>query len=285
MRSTRSNTIFHFDSPLELAEHIKASPRYERDTHIVGSNSRFYGDTPIHKLYQYCATGNDSLVSEAQAMLDKAQINVETTAYVETPEVAGFFPCVPEVLAGEPECMRTVERTSANTAPLSVVIDLTTSATISTDFVRQRGVLLLAFVMAMCATRPVSLYVCTAMDGRAVERERLSACVVRLNTAPLDLATACFALTDAGFYRRLFYAVQSREGGSIGGWPTLLQDDNVVATGSPGFCTRMQELLQLGTETLYLPPVTIESVNWIKAFNDPAAWVREQVERHSQAIA
>ena len=67
---------------------------------------------------------------------------------------------------------------------------------------RKRGAAVLSFVRCLSVTRPVTLYACNSVGGSRYGTH----VIVRLDTAPLDLARVAHVLTDPSVTRGLCYA-------------------------------------------------------------------------------
>jgi hypothetical protein len=276
-----------FDSSAELADWLESNRCTRVQAHDIRS---FYGSTTGPKALQYARAGNDSAVRDAEALLGRLALNLETSRWVDVADVAGCYPVVPEALAGEPECMRTPATQGDESAPLSVFVDLTCSGGVKAKDMRTRGVAALAAVMALAAVRPVSLEVGCVMgcDSRAPgldAKERASIVSCRINTAPLDLATAAWLLSDVAAARRLFYGASELLHGFDGQWATL-RGSRYGAVESPAYVARVRELLALPGETLYLPAVSMtEEGNAAEVLRDPLAWVEKTVAKFSGELA
>lgn len=206
--------LFHFDSPAEFGRTCAA----EKIDNGYGERASWYGNETREQSLIRCQQGHDKLVKDAQAIIDKidsAGIELERTHYA--PSVAGAYAVVGDFLAGNPQCMRRRVAEVSDRAPVRIYVDGTSSGGIDARDLHKRGVAVLAFVMALSAERPVELYTLTALDAERYGHGYGAVCV-RIPSAPLELATACFALTSQGYTRRLGYGYLTKHAGSCGGW-------------------------------------------------------------------
>lgn len=200
-------------------------------------------------------------VAASEQLLDK----LETEQFVSPVwrnrlDVVGGSPCVPAYLAGHPMAMRRRERVMTEQGPLTVIVSMSLSAAIDVEVMRKRGASLLALVRLLSANRPVELWIAVCLGDRSHGTHTL----VRLDTAPLDLARASHMLTCPSVTRGLGYSIC--EGMQSGGsWPhgdyAAYQRtarelySNVIGTDS--------EVLYVGAAHVNDPTVK-EPVKWLK---------------------
>lgn len=276
IRNDNMNTV-SFDSITELAawadKEIDESRRYRRDS---GS---WYGRTDWATTTARCAMGYDANVEEARKLLTKLESSINVSTTVWESQVSGCFPIVPEYLAGEPECMYEQTPSTADTAPLSIYIDLTTSYSIEADEYRKRGLAVLALTMLLSAVRPVNLHLITVMGGKAAkgaDGEQFSIVSARVETAPLDLTRAAYALTDVSVPRHLFYATAEKLHKFAGEWPTF-KGSNYGKVTSEGYVNRVKELIGQGDEVLYIPAVCVIDSQADAMINRPVEWLNKKL--------
>ncbi len=283
MRHIKELNTIEFDGLGELGRHVR---HLVEINHVhrerKGPNLWFYGPKTMQQQLACSAFGDLSVVESAQRLLDKIQTEISIPASTWVDDVAGFFPCVPEALSGDPECMRHAEDQQSNTTPLNIFVDLATSAYLTPNLIMSRGCAVLALVMALTAIRPVSLRVgclmgsSTSASGQKAGDEWCAVSAV-IDTQPLDLARAAWALTDAGCARRLFYAV----GGTVGfdgAWPSF-RGVPYGEVQSKKYIERSAEIFALDGETLYLPPMCVIDQEIEMMINRPTQWVNKKIEQ------
>jgi hypothetical protein len=288
MFTDTQKNLMAFDSITELAswanDNVPETEMFRR------SSGKFWGQTDWGQVCARAAMGYDQAVPDAQKLLTQLQasINIETATFEAS--VAGCFPCVPEFLAGEPECMMDQVMTDSDTAPLAIYIDLTTSEGITADQFHKRGIAVLALTMLLSSIRPVSLHICTVMgaDHQTAQMkkagERYSIITARIETSPLDLGRAAFALTDVAVPRRLFYASATKAHSFDGMWPKL-NGSSMGQSTSGGYVQRVRELLDVGSEVLYIPAVSLFTGEAAQMVNDPVAWINDKLAQYGGVTA
>lgn len=276
-----------FDSLTEMVRWIRANSAESHN--MTQTKLKFYGRTTGEQALHFAQFGNDKNVAEAQRLMDQFSAELALTAYADEPTVAGCYPVVAEFLAGEPECMRLPQEVNADSAPLSVFVELTCSATIEPAAMRTRGVAILAAIMALSAVRPITLEVGCVMGASrrasGLNGERVSLVSVMLDTAPLDLATAAWMLSDVAAARRLIYGAAHVLHDFNGQWPEFFGAE-YGAVESEAHCARVRELLDLPGDTLYIPAVcNYGNGNATSVFANPLKWCEGIVQQFGGALA
>jgi len=280
-----------FDSLTELADHAErhfaTGDSMSRDAR--GKRAAFFGTTTGAQCLRNLRKGDDRNVAEAQRLLDQFSADLELAQVQDEPTVAGCYPVVAEFLAGEPECMRLPSPVGSESAPLSVFVDLTCSAGIHHGQMRQRGIAVLAAVMALSARRPITLEIGCVMGASRhaaglKSGEDVSIISVVLDTSPLDLATAAWCLSDVAMARRVMYGASRYFHSMTGDWASL-EGAQYAAVQSEPYCQRVRELLDLPGDTLYLPAVSnAESGNHAEVFRNPIKWCESIVQQFSATL-
>jgi len=201
----KSINFARFDSMSDLAAYVrsqKPGDAYRGDDNGSGSNP-FYGASLADAL-QMCETGAPDLVPQSDEMLRRleARHDFSTSKFVNVRSVTGGAPNVPAYLANQPMAMRRRKRVQSDMAPLSIYVNVGANSDVRKSTIRRRGAAVLALVRALCGVRPVSLYV---MSGHS-DGDRHALTVARVETAPLDLARAAFALAHPAMLRRLMFS-------------------------------------------------------------------------------
>ena len=281
--------IISFDSVGEMAR--KFQERYGAGGYGTTSTGWYGGETSADSV-RLAQEGSDKLVTEAATMLDEFNLAIETTGVQRMASPFGAYPIVPEFLTGMPDCMRRNVHVEGESMPLRVVVGLTSSGGITSDQLLRRGTAILAFVMAAAKCRPVQLEVLAALSGCRMENgEDYTIVRAAVASAPLDLATACYALTSSGFQRRIGYGLCDalRDGtitgpdgkrygtvGSHGSWQSLKCNGRVQSRqyGGDAYDKRMRELLDLSDEDIYVPEIFL----YDEAINEPLTWIRNRLK-------
>lgn len=285
MRHIKELNTIEFDGLGELGRCVRhLNSTYRMRAERSDSSPKFYGPKTLQQQIACSAFGDLSIVESAQRILSKIQTEINIPASTWVDDVAGFFPCVPEALSGDPECMRQTEDQQSNTTPLNIFVDLATSAGLTPEQIMRRGCAVLALVMALTAIRPVSLRVGCLMGSNAEasgqkKGDRWCAVSTVIDTQPLDLARAAWALTDAGCPRRLFYGIGDTIGFD-GNWPEF----RGIPYGDvqcPKHVQRATEIFALDGETLYIPPMCVIDHEIEMMIKRPTQWVNKKIAEFS----
>lgn len=273
MHKSELHNVLTFSSPAEFGEYCISKNMYHRGD-SAGEWTNCLSGRDAARL---AIVGDDSVVAAAQQLMEKFQSSIETSSFMDMPSVAGCYPCVPEALAGEPECMREPMEISSDTAPLTIVVDLACSGGISASIMQKRGVAILALVMALSVTRPISLKMLSCGDGtRNHVGDKYSICAVDFPTTPLDLATAAYGLSNVGFVRQLFYGVQGKKLGFTGKWGQFA-GCGPYDCENPLYGQSVLKYMEIDGEVLYITGAVSESALIMK---DPEAWLLEQLKKY-----
>lgn len=265
VRDGRTDNYLTFDSPAELADY--AADRAKNVRHLTRDPSGFTGPETGEQALQKARTGDLAGVPASDALLEKFErFTFETARKAWADDVCGSIPNVPAFIAGHPLAMRRRIRQDSASAPVAIVADLTTSATISADQIAARGAAILALVRILSARRPVELWAGCTMDARS---QGLSAIFCRIETTPLDLATAAYVMTSASFPRRLCYGLATVEYGFFGLWP-YNNDHNAPKKHGLQIIRRALEHV---TEALYVPPIYADDL----IATAPEKWIEGQL--------
>lgn len=214
--------------------------------------------------------GDTSNVAHASLLLDQLLDSVEVPVQLWQQSVAGYIPCVPAVLAGHPEAfLRPIDEES-DSSPIRVYASVGCSAGISAADLTKRGIAILALVIKLQAIRPVELWV---TDDSGGSNYALFSCL-RIETSPLDLSTAAYVLTSAGFFRNLCFEFNYAHGWS-GAWAWGLDPRN------PESQRKTRALLGLGDNDLWIPGAYFSD----PLIQKPVEWINEQLQQFAQREA
>ena len=200
-----------FDSIAALAS---AAENTDLPHAMKWTRQEWYGYKTKEQAIHACHTGDLTLVPKSDEYLAKLEALVPVTkAWRTINNVVGAVPNVPAYLAGNPYNMRLRQRTVSPLAPLSIVLNVASSAGIYTDILHKRGAMLLALVRLLTNVRPVTLYI-----GTGVHKEGKNKIVMcRADTAPLDLARVAYMLVCSSFSRGLCYGLANAKAHTVGG--------------------------------------------------------------------
>lgn len=253
--------VWHFDSMTEMTRALAPS--------VSGWNKQFTG-LSAEQAAERGITGNNALVPEAEKLLSEIQTeNLTVPSSHWEPSVAGAFPVVPAFLANDPESMMRLAPASSSRAPIRIFVDLTSSADVSHEQLKRRGIALLAFAMIVSQERPCEFRVATVLDAGQRGRN-MSAVVFNIETMPLELATACHALTSQGITRGYGFDWLEEQAKAYGGWAWGSKPDAKYERLS-------RVAFGIGENDLYIAPMYSDD-----PFKSPVDWIRKKLARFQE---
>lgn len=248
------------------SEYLASLPAASARAHYAGGDwtdgESF--DSALRKM----AMGDDTYAHMADALLDKLSDLAEGVPQREwTPAPYGAFPCVPEYLAGMPTNMRAMSP-SGELSPVKVVVSTTCSGGLDKETMTKRGVTVLALVMKLQQIRPVELYV--LVEGNDENRKDNLFQLIKLDTKPLSIAHACFALANVGFARALTYTHMKHYHGWGGDWPRAYRTSQYESI--------VRHECEMSPEDLWIRSAYSTDV----LLREPVKWVNTQLTKYSQ---
>lgn len=266
--------IIRYASTAELrADYLKrvGGPNSGRRGFNSYSSDNWYANESVGDSLRLAETGDTRLVPEAERLLASLDTHIETPRRTWHRSPAGAFSNIPEYLAGIPTYMRRLVDEPDDRAPITILVVTTSSAGINAATLAKRGTVILALVMALTRIRPVSLQQICMVDGR---HEGETIITSEINTAPLDLATACYVLTSAGFARRLTYDLARAHNDFTGGWPRKM----VYWDPQPYYETVKRRLTPDPTKCLIIGAAQLGD----ELLQHPLQWIQKQVNYFTQ---
>jgi hypothetical protein len=207
---------------------------------------------------QRTRSGNLSLIPKAEALLDQIDADLELDSPQWQSSVAGAFPDVPAFLSGDPECMRARVVQANEKAPVRVFVCTTSSCGVSAETLLKRGIAALALVMQLVKQgRPIELWTFTKLDGDSAHKGN-SCFLVRMPTAPIDMARIAHCLSACSFDRSIAMTFARRMTGFKGKWASE-QDSRKLVGASP--CDIVLNESRYGDDIV----------------NNPVDWIRQQL--------
>src|SRR4029079_19182184 len=190
-------------------------PALMRKYPMTCKGGSWYGDSS-EALVRKATTGDNSLVAESERFLTSIEDQVPMSkGWRNVDDVVGAIPNVPAFLAGHPQHMRRRERAARDNAPITIYMDLTSSAMIDAKQLQKRGIVLLALARLLVEHRPVELWV-----GTSKARQGCSGTVAwRIDTAPLDLSRSSYHIGAAAMARGFGYGLDDTLHKTGGMWP------------------------------------------------------------------
>lgn len=232
----------------------------------------WFNNETLEDTLSFCRHGNPHLVPAAEKLIDlfDAEAGIEMPRKTWQNRPAGMFPDVPAYLMGQPCTMKILVEEPNEHAPISLLVISSSSAGISAETLQKRGACILALTLLLSRRRPLSLQTVFISDGKDNGETILS---TRIETAPLDLAVACYALSSSGFDRRINHFLARKHNGFTGGWPPAYR--YYEASHATYFQHLIDELSPNPERTLLIPPSQLND----ELLTQPVTWLKTQVAR------
>jgi hypothetical protein len=201
--------------------------------------------------------------------------------------VSGGVPCVPAMLAGHPLAMRRREKMIDDQAPLSIIVDIASSAGLGTEALEKRGAAITALVRLLSTVRPVTLMIgCSVTPergGKNVDGYSAWHVFTRIDTTPIDLGRTAHMLAHPSVARGMFYGAIVAERGEAGSdnislrWPYNDGPKSIREHAHEIF----SRVLPNATESLYIGAAHINDTN----ITDPAKWLDDMLTEYGGQAA
>jgi hypothetical protein len=247
-----------------------------RNNYAFKSNSdmgsSWFNNETIEQCLTYAAFGNDNLVPEAERYIEQLNTDMEVKRPEWIPSPAGAFPSVPDYCRGLPCSMRRQSFEPNDNAKINIIVTTTCSGGIDAKTQAKRGAAILALIIKLAAARPIALYHLATTHGVDNGETLL---LTELNTAPLDLASACYVLTSAGFDRYITHHVAYHLNGFNGSWPK-----NYEGKEEQFYRELIPRLGFNPADTIFVKPTYLTD----PIVSKPLLWVTEQIERFNNLI-
>lgn len=230
--------------------------------HSMSDREQWSGNQSYKEAHRNLFQGMPDAVKRSDALLEQLESDglVLNTTHWET-DVVGFIPSIPDFLAGSPECMYAPLDIPSDTSPMRVFASVCLSGGFSEEDLEKRGVAILALVRRLSMIRPVELWIYSDQEGKQP--------MVRLETSPLDLTTASYALANPAFLRKLCFAWGYDKRGFHGSWANWGgRSDMKTVTKALG--ANPQDLIITGS---YLGKADL---------TDPVKWINDQLKKYAQ---
>lgn len=200
----------------------------------------------------------------------------------------GTAPNINAVITGQPKTMYRRKRSEnlSITAPISIFVDTVVSDGLSESAIINRGVAIMAFTMAMNIIRPVELTAIALGNPHGYSKKQIKAAygsIVKLDTKPIDLARASFALTSKEYCRGLAFSCMRDCADTSGcgiAWPWSL-----CGAGNPTsqeYIDTMRHVCGASSNDVLVVGGHLTDRLML---TDPIAWVKQMLAKHNGAAA
>lgn len=255
--------------------HAASDPKCKSVRHATASTYDWYGDMSYTQALELANNGDDSYVARAEKVLETLQdLNGGVDIIQWQPSIAGAYPCVAEYLSGSPTPMRR-QAPTGEVSPIRILVGSSCSGGISSKQMEKRGTYILALLLRLQAIRPVELALVSEMDGTA-DGNYIQ--VIPIDSKPLSLAHAAYALCNVGFTRRVQYSTGIAFGGSDGSsWPRKHKNASDVV-GHADYLTWLKEHIGMQPDDVFVDSAHLQD----PLITEPIKWINEQIQRYNK---
>lgn len=260
------NTVRQWDSLTEVINCYKSQNAYS-----VAHKSDFYpgSSDAIDKIMQTIANGDESLVPEAEKLMDSLEVALETVGRIWQSDVSGQVLSVPDYLANVPTTFRRMKETVSDVSPIKLYVSSSCAWYITPDQMQRRGVAIMALAMKLQAIRPVEVYLLTEL-GTNYNDILYSA---RLESRPISLAHCVNVLANVNVGRVILNGIARTEG-----FDYKNSSGYNVSTPTKGYEKWRASVLGITESDLVIGRVARDS----EILDDPIAWINSHLSLYSE---
>lgn len=211
--------------------------------------------------------GDLSLVERAEDILREIETHIaEGTEMVLEPSVNGRRPHVPSFIAGAPKSMRRRMPREGSGKSVRIFVQLSAASLISGDQLLKRGCAVIALIESLQRSQVhVDLFLTYRGAFSESRRHELGfGVIVPIESQPLDLSVAGFAMAHPAFMRNVMFS-----------YADMLFSKSTFATG-PMSTGAMRELFELEADDVYVPRANHDDRN---IYTNPTAWVQKHLSQ------
>lgn len=246
------------------------------------------GDMPLTRFADDLTRGRLDLAEKTDKLVQKFEDHVFIgRGWQVVNDVCGATPDIGAYLAGHPYNMRRRARTTKDTAPLALFLEMTASSG-AMDTLNERGAAMLALTRLLSNVRPVELWTCITYGGAHGEKKGtagpvLKMIAVKIETTPLDVARAAAAICQASNMASTGYHI-TRE--INGGWDGGARG---WAYGVPEIERRyageiLRRIVSPGSLAVYVPAgMAGARGDGAELLGNPEAWLRHMLKKYGGA--
>jgi hypothetical protein len=211
----RDDMLLTYDSIPDYLNKIKPVTRLSANS----EGSKWDKEVSPIEAWDLAMKGDLSVVSRATGAVDK--LNANTVAMSPRaaflPDFAGSRVSVPRYLGGVPTAMMRRQKAELANPHVSIYVGIVCSAALSAEQMLTRGTTILSLLESLTARKmSVDLFLFAEMHG---SKDGWLYQVIKVDSRPLDLSSAGFAIAHPAFARNVTYKFAEQNHGFNGGWP------------------------------------------------------------------
>ncbi len=266
--------IARFDSINAYLADMKAKGYAPRSHGESGGMSRDWDDgVSGHEAVELATKGDPRIVTGTMQVLDRLNAsNVgESTKARYVSDYVGSFVSVPKYLAGHPKCMKARRKVEVMAPHVAIYVANTSSCGVSAKDLMTRGIIILALLESLTARGVgVDLYILSETDAPGHKENWFYQCV-QVDTRPLDLSVAGFAIAHPSFARNVMYAYSSgHSDGAITNWAPEAQRSDYESL--------LRSRMGMAPTDVYVPPPDLYNYSPNNMKGNPEGWINEKLE-------
>lgn len=255
--------LVEFDSVEDFAKACKDKVKHpDRD-----SASEWTGWVTFAQAIEKSLVGDKSFVDGANKLIDQLDVDIPATkAFKRVHSPYGGSVNMGDWLANSPTPMRRRVRTSSDIGLVNIYVSTTSSAGVDADTMKQRGYAILALLLKLQTVRPIQLYLLTELHGA---RDGWHYQKIRVESQPLNISVAAFALCNVGWARHLTYDYAQEIDGFNGTWPNDYYDSS--------YSEIRRERLGIADNDLLIKEAHVND----ELVKRPLEWITKQLEKYA----
>jgi hypothetical protein len=230
--------------------------------------------------------GDRTLVESTSADVDRLvtdfQIRQEPRrSYANS--VAGSRVSVPEYLGGSPFCMKRRMPREMSNRSINIYVCTTCAAGIPARLMLKRGATILALLEFLQLSQvSVELYLTAETHGNT---DGDFTQVIQVESHPLDLSTAGFAIAHPAFARQITYAMAYAMDGFNGQWPSSHYQRSKWWRGGENkedaYVTLVRQAIGMQAGDIYIPAPVLQDEEIIAR---PENWLSKRIETIKESL-
>ena len=193
-------------------------------------------------------------------------------------DYAGYMPCIPSYLAGEPMHMRRNTPCETSRAPLTIVVGIGSSGGIEVETMRKRAVAIACLIVYLSIFRAVTVYTTVALqstDGsyRNGGKDDYYLPMIKVGTSPMDLPQLAWQLTHPFAARGIAYSLGNY--GESGITWARFNGKSAYEMKADEFKAAVTPILGLNEDDIVIPDCKLDD----RDMHNPELWAKNRLRQ------
>lgn len=285
LEGLKDSVLVEFDNAGDMFRELDGnnSLRYIRNA-LDGRNA-FYSNVKWSSLETLVQQGDEALAKRSRALLDKLKAaSPATVKRIRTSKPFGRA-VTGAYLSSDPMPCRSRVKVKSDTAPLTIAVNVASSAMTSSSDLEKRGIAIAALVQKLSLLRPVRL----VLVGLAqCSRSKPVAFACDFPTRPLDAYRLAWLLSSQGFARGMGFACYQSASdfyAKAGGQAKACHNEGFITWAGGQAYSNNSGPNTFGAalakhwrgDVFYIPSAGSDGDNYRKMLNSPVEWINENV--------